>query len=74
MAELVADHVRRQIVRGELVEGDALPSEAELMQRFGVSRPTLREAYRVLGERAESPAIHHCRTYARENGGRVGAG
>jgi GntR family transcriptional regulator, transcriptional repressor for pyruvate dehydrogenase complex len=47
-AELVARHIRRQIVRGELAEGEVLPPEAELMQRFGVSRPTLREAYRVL--------------------------
>jgi DNA-binding FadR family transcriptional regulator len=35
-------------VQGELTEGDALPSEAELMIKFGVSRPTLREAFRVL--------------------------
>lgn len=47
-AELVAAQLRRQIVRGELEEGDALPPEAELMEEFGVSRPTLREAFRVL--------------------------
>ena len=48
MAELVSQRLRRQIVRGELSEGDALPSEAALMSQFGVSRPTLREAFRVL--------------------------
>jgi len=48
MAELVAGDLRRRILRGELVENDALPSESALMQRFGVSRPTLREAFRVL--------------------------
>jgi GntR family transcriptional regulator, transcriptional repressor for pyruvate dehydrogenase complex len=48
MAELVASHLRRQIVRGELAEGAALPTEAALMQQFQVSRPTLREAFRVL--------------------------
>jgi DNA-binding FadR family transcriptional regulator len=47
-AELVAADLRRQIIRSELAEGDALPSESELMARFGVSRPTLREAFRVL--------------------------
>jgi GntR family transcriptional repressor for pyruvate dehydrogenase complex len=47
-AELVAAQLRGQIVRGELAEGDALPPEHELMRRFGVSRPTLREAFRVL--------------------------
>jgi DNA-binding FadR family transcriptional regulator len=51
-AELVAAHLRRQIVRGELVEGDALPPEAVLMEQFGVSRPTLREAFRVLESEA----------------------
>jgi DNA-binding FadR family transcriptional regulator len=48
MAELVASDLRRRILRGELVESDALPSEGALMERFGVSRPTLREAFRVL--------------------------
>jgi DNA-binding FadR family transcriptional regulator len=47
-AELVAGHIRRQIVRGELAEGDALPRESTLMTEFGISRPTLREAFRIL--------------------------
>jgi DNA-binding FadR family transcriptional regulator len=47
-AELVARHLRQQIVGGTLVEGDALPSEVALTERYGVSRPTLREAFRVL--------------------------
>lgn len=48
MAELIGGSLRQQIVRGELREGDALPSESTLMEQFGVSRPTLREAFRVL--------------------------
>lgn len=47
-AELLAARIRGQIIRRELKEGDALPAESELMERFGVSRPTLREAIRVL--------------------------
>lgn len=47
-AELVATHLRRQIVRGEINPGDALPPESGLMEQFGISRPTLREAFRVL--------------------------
>jgi len=47
-AELVASDLRRRIVRGELKEGDALPPENILMEQFGISRPTLREAFRVL--------------------------
>ena len=47
-AELIATLYRRQIVRGELRPGDTLPSEQQLMEQFGVSRPTLREAFRIL--------------------------
>lgn len=47
-AELLAARIRGQIIRGELKEGDSLPAESELMDTFGVSRPTLREAIRVL--------------------------
>lgn len=47
-AELVAEALRRQIIRGELTESDALPPESTLMAAFGISRPTLREAFRVL--------------------------
>lgn len=47
-AELVAERLRRSIVRGELSEGESLPSEQTLTEQFGVSRPTLREAFRVL--------------------------
>ena len=47
-AEVIAETLRGQIARGELSAGDGLPGEAELMGRFGVSRPTLREALRVL--------------------------
>src|SRR5262245_42216381 len=47
-AELVAARIRRRIIRGELKEGEALLPESELMAEFGVSRPTLREAFRIL--------------------------
>ena len=47
-AELIATHLRRQIVRGELTPGETLPPEVQLMEQFGVSRPTLREAFRIL--------------------------
>ena len=48
MAELVASDLRRRIIRGELAEGQALPSEAGMLAEFGVSRSTLREAFRIL--------------------------
>ena len=46
--EMIASYLRAKIVRGELAEGDCLPSEVELMRQFDVSRPTLREAFRIL--------------------------
>ena len=48
MADRVAAVLRRMFIRGEITEGSMLPPESELMERFGVSRPTLREAFRVL--------------------------
>jgi GntR family transcriptional regulator, transcriptional repressor for pyruvate dehydrogenase complex len=47
-AELVARELRRRIIRGELSEGDALPPESALIEEFGISRPTMREAFRIL--------------------------
>lgn len=46
--EIVADQIRRRIIRGELSQGDCLPPESELLETLNVSRPTLREALRVL--------------------------
>ncbi|MGD0238929.1 MAG: FCD domain-containing protein [Streptosporangiaceae bacterium] len=46
--ELIATYLRRQIVRGELRTGETLPAESQLMEQFSVSRPTLREAFRIL--------------------------
>jgi DNA-binding FadR family transcriptional regulator len=44
----VADELRSLIVSGELREGDSIGREPELVERFGVSRPSLREALRIL--------------------------
>lgn len=46
--EQIADELRRLIVSGELSEGDSLGHEPDLVERFGVSRPSLREALRIL--------------------------
>ena len=51
-AELVAEKIRSQIARGQFQPGDSLPSETELMERFGVARPTMREAIRILESEA----------------------
>ena len=37
----IADELRSLIVAGELSEGDSLGHEPDLVERFGVSRPSL---------------------------------
>jgi len=44
----VFDRLKRMITRGELGPGDAMPSERELMERFRVGRPAIREAMQAL--------------------------
>ncbi len=47
-AELVVQHVRGLIERGELRPGDRLPAERELAVQLGVSRPSVRAGLRSL--------------------------
>lgn len=44
----IVDQIERAIVSGEISVGTQLASERDLMVQFGVSRPTVREALRVL--------------------------
>lgn len=46
--EQIVKHIRGAISSGELNPGDRLPPETELAKRLGVSRPTVREALKVL--------------------------
>jgi DNA-binding FadR family transcriptional regulator len=48
LAEVVAGVLRERIVNGELGDGDLLPKQDELMEEYRISRPTLREALRIL--------------------------
>ncbi len=67
----VAERIEAQIHAGHYAEGDRLPSERELMERYGVGRPAVREALLSLekmgliairsGERAQvtAPSAEH---------------
>jgi DNA-binding FadR family transcriptional regulator len=46
--DLVAEDLRRRIAHGEFAEGDELPMGVALLDRYGISRPTLREAMHIL--------------------------
>ena len=48
IAEIVADELRRQIINGELADGDLLPRQEVLVEQFNVSLVSLREALRIL--------------------------
>lgn len=48
VCEHIIDQIREAIFDGRLQPGDKLPSEKELIEEFGVSRGTLREALRSL--------------------------
>lgn len=49
--DAVAAHLEGQIMSGILSPGTKLPSERQLAEQFGVSRPMVREGLRVLAER-----------------------
>jgi GntR family transcriptional repressor for pyruvate dehydrogenase complex len=46
--EAAVEHIIEAVERGRLRRGDRLPNEAELAGELGISRPTLRQALRVL--------------------------
>lgn len=46
--EKVVEKLKESISRGEILPGDPLSSERQLMEDFGVSRSSLREAFRVM--------------------------
>lgn len=44
----IVDHIQRLILKGGLQAGERLPSQRELAEQLGVSRPSVREALTVL--------------------------
>jgi GntR family transcriptional regulator len=54
----IADHIRDAIECGSLAEGDKVPSEAQLMQHYGVARMTIRNALQVLQGEGLTVAEH----------------
>lgn len=48
LSDEVLERLLRLVSEGNLKPGDAMPSERELMERFGVGRPAIREAMQSL--------------------------
>jgi GntR family transcriptional regulator len=51
----IADHLRDAVTSGRLREGEQLPSEAQIMEHYGITRMTVRQALGVL--RAEGLVV-----------------
>ena len=51
LSSSVTIQIEKLILQGILRPGDRLPSERELAERFGVSRPSLREAIASLDKK-----------------------
>jgi GntR family transcriptional regulator len=52
------DEITALIDRGRLQPGDKLPTEAELTERFRISRPALREALKLLEQEGMVSVVH----------------
>ena len=48
ISQNIVEQIRGAILSGDLKPGDQLPPEKEFAKHFGVSKSSLREAYRVL--------------------------
>ncbi|HVW42925.1 MAG TPA: FadR/GntR family transcriptional regulator [Amycolatopsis sp.] len=46
----VEEQIRQAILSGQFAQGDKLPTETDLAERFAVSRPTIREALQALAD------------------------
>ena len=66
--EQVADTIRAGITSGGFAAGSRLPSERELAQRFGVSRPAVREAIGALQNEGMVVTRHGSGTYVTASG------
>ncbi|MGI8874304.1 MAG: GntR family transcriptional regulator, partial [Egibacteraceae bacterium] len=63
----VANALRKEIQEGVYGPGDQLPSEAQLVERFGVSQPTVRAAVRVLRAEGIVESVHGRGTFVRRS-------
>ncbi|HEU5075827.1 MAG TPA: GntR family transcriptional regulator [Polyangiaceae bacterium] len=67
----LATSLSAAIAEGRFKPGDRLPSEPELARRFGVTRPTVRQATRLLAERRLVEARRGSGTFVRSPGEQV---
>lgn len=66
-SEYIAANLRHQIENGRFQPGDALPSEAQLSRRYGVSRSTARTALITLETAGLVTCVHGKGRYVRQD-------
>lgn len=66
LSDEIFDRLKALIVSGDHGPGDSLPSERELMTRFGVGRPAIREALQALANLGLIAISHGERARVRE--------
>ncbi|MFE9100393.1 GntR family transcriptional regulator [Actinomadura geliboluensis] len=66
-SEHIAANLRHQIETGHFQPGDALPSEAQLSRRYGVSRSTARAALMALEAGGLVTCVHGKGRYVRQD-------
>ena len=65
--EIVVNKIKEMIQKGELSEGEKLPSEIILAKKLNVSRATLREAFRKLEDEGVINRYHGIGTFVAED-------
>ncbi|MDQ6601531.1 MAG: FadR family transcriptional regulator [Chloroflexota bacterium] len=65
--EHVARQIQEQILRGDLAQGQKLPTERAMGERFGVSRGVVREAIKVLSTMGMVESRQGSGSYVRNN-------
>ena len=68
LVDQIIETLRQDIVTRRLPDGERLPSEKELSERFGVSQPTVREAIRALETIGLVEVLHGNGTFVRSRG------
>ena len=68
LVDEIIESLRQDIVTRRLPDGERLPSEKELSDRFGVSQPTVREAIRALETLGLVEVLHGSGSFVRSQG------
>ncbi|MFT6142004.1 MAG: GntR family mannosyl-D-glycerate transport/metabolism transcriptional repressor [Psychromonas sp.] len=63
----IADTIRTKIHSGDYKVGQVIPTEAELREKFSVSRVTIRQALKLLIANGELESVQGSGTYVKEN-------